>query len=90
MGSRDLEVKMAGRKTREQQLNIIEKRENTKNADDEFDAGADLQRPRASREAFREGRDLKAGNTPPPDSDDRSITRGLNQESRHHKHSESE
>lgn len=76
---------MAGRKTREQQLNIIEERENTKNADDEFDAGADLQRPRATREAFRAGRDLKAENTPPPGTDDRSITRGVNQEGRHHK-----
>lgn len=35
---------MAGNKTHEQQIRIIEERVNTKNAGDDFDAGKDLKR----------------------------------------------
>lgn len=76
---------MAGKKTHEQQVRIIEERENTKNAGDDFDAEAHLKRSDAARKAHREGQDLKPEKTPPPGSDDRSITRGADQESRHHK-----
>lgn len=76
---------MSGRKTHEQQLRTIEERVNTKNADEDFDARADLERSPEAREAFRKGRDLKPENTPSPETDDRSMTRGRNQESRHNK-----
>ncbi|ACE90222.1 hypothetical protein AMC83_CH01204 [Rhizobium phaseoli] len=74
---------MTGKKTHEQQLRVIEKREKTANADDGFDAEADLQRNAQAKEALRKGRDLK----PDPDAgnDDRTITRGRNQESQHKK-----
>ncbi|PDT07387.1 MULTISPECIES: hypothetical protein [unclassified Rhizobium] len=74
---------MTGKKTHEQQLRVIEKREKTANADKDFDAAADLQRNAQARQAHRKGNDLK----PAPDagSDDRTIMRGRNQESEHKK-----
>lgn len=44
---------MAGPKTHEQQLRIIEKRENTANADDRFNAEAELKRSKEERDARR-------------------------------------
>ncbi len=74
---------MTGKKTHEQQLRVIEKREKTANAGEDFDAKADLQRNAQAREAHRKGDDLK----PNPDTgnDDRAIVRGRNQESEHKK-----
>jgi hypothetical protein len=74
---------MTGKKTHEQQLRVIEKREKTANADKDFDAAADLQRRAQARQAHGKGNDLK----PDPDtgSDDRTIMRGRNQESEHKK-----
>lgn len=75
---------MTGKKTHDQQIRIIEERVNTKNADGDFDAEAELKRSKQEREARRGGdlRDAEVGLT---DSDDRQMIRGDNQESRHHK-----
>ncbi|NRF10504.1 hypothetical protein [Agrobacterium pusense] len=75
---------MAGPKTHEQQLRIIEKRENTANADDDFNAEAELKRSKEEREA-RRGEKLRGGNAELTDKDDRQMLRGENQESPHHK-----
>ncbi|MFL5012978.1 hypothetical protein [Rhizobium sp.] len=72
---------MTGRKTHEQQLRVIEKREKTANADEAFDAAADLHRNEQAREAYRQGTNLKAD--PDLRSEDRHMVRGLNQESGH-------
>ncbi|MGG7578922.1 hypothetical protein [Rhizobium sp. Nf11,1] len=74
---------MTGKKTHEQQLRVIEKREKTANAGKDFDAKADLQRNEQAKEADRKGNDLKAD--PEPRNDDRAIVRGRNQESEHKK-----
>ncbi|MBY3595856.1 hypothetical protein J2J97_05805 [Rhizobium bangladeshense] len=74
---------MAGRKTHEQQLRVIEKREKTANAGEDFDAKADLQRNEQAKEAVRKGSGLKAD--PDPGNDDRAMVRGRNQESEHKK-----
>jgi hypothetical protein len=79
------EVAMTARKSHEQQLRIIEKREDTSNADDDFDARRDLDKSKQEREAFRKGRDLRTGNENLTDPDDRGMIRGENQESEHHK-----
>jgi hypothetical protein len=76
---------MAGKQTHEQQLRIIEERENTKNADKDFDAEADLRKSKAEREAFRKGATLRPDPPDVADRDDRNIIRGENQESSHHK-----
>ena len=80
---------MAGNKTHDQQLRIIQGRENTKNGDKDFDIERDLHMSPEEREAFRKGRDLDleraAESIGSDDADDRSITRGANQESEHHK-----
>ena len=76
---------MAGRKTHEQQLRIIEGRENTKNADKDFDAEADLKRPEQAREALRKGQSLRSDPQDLVDPDDRNILRGEKQESEHRK-----
>ncbi|ANK90711.1 MULTISPECIES: hypothetical protein [Rhizobium] len=74
---------MTGKKTHEQQLRVIEKREKTANAGKDFDAKADLQRNEQAKEAYRKGNDLKAD--PDPHNDDRAMMRGRNQESEHKK-----
>ncbi|OWV76271.1 hypothetical protein ATY77_06825 [Rhizobium sp. R634] len=74
---------MAGKKTHEQQLRVMEKREKTANADESFDASADLHRNEQAREAHRKGSDLKAG--PDTGNEDRNMVRGVNQESEHRK-----
>ncbi|RWP80768.1 hypothetical protein [Mesorhizobium sp.] len=76
---------MAGRRTHEQQLRIIEKRENTKGADKDFDAEADLKRSPEEREALRKGSEIRPDTPDLVDPDDRNILRGRNQESVQHK-----
>ncbi|MER8630796.1 hypothetical protein NKH55_13630 [Mesorhizobium opportunistum] len=76
---------MAGNKTHEQQLRILEKHENTRNADKDFNAKGDLKKSGREREAYRKGADLKPDMPDIADRDDRNIIRGENQESGHHK-----
>lgn len=76
---------MAGPKTHEQQLRIIEKRENTSNADDDFNAEDELKRSKQEREAHRGGAKLRDDDVELTDKDDRQMIRGENQESEHHK-----
>ncbi len=76
---------MAGRRTREQQVKIIEERENTKNAGEDFDAEAELKKSAQEREAYRKGADLRTDAPNLVDPDDRNRLRGENQESQHHK-----
>lgn len=76
---------MAGQKTHEQQLRIIEKRENTSNAGDDFNAEADLKRSKQEREARQGGANLRSEGVDLTDKDDRQMIRGENQESEHHK-----
>jgi hypothetical protein len=80
-----LEDTMTGRRTHEQQMRIIEKRENTKGAGKDFDAEADLKRSAAEREALRKGSEIRSKTPDLVDPDDRNILRGENQESVHHK-----
>jgi hypothetical protein len=76
---------MAGKKTHEQQLRIIEKRENTSNAGDDFNSEAELKRSKQEREAHRGGAQLRDEGVDLTDKDDRQMIRGENQESEHHK-----
>jgi hypothetical protein len=76
---------MTGHKTHEQQMRIIEKRENTKNAGKDFDAEADLKRSAAEHEALRKGSEIRSETPDLVDPDDRNILRGEHQESVHHK-----
>ena len=76
---------MAGQKTHEQQLRIIEKRENTANASDNFNAEEELTRSKHEREARQGGSNLRDEGVELTDSDDRQMIRGENQESEHHK-----
>ncbi|ASY63654.1 hypothetical protein SJ05684_c22130 [Sinorhizobium sojae CCBAU 05684] len=78
---------MVGRKTHEQQQRIIQGREDTSNAGKDFDAEAELKRSDALRRAQRKGRSLDTEHADAREEDDRSILRGENQESRHHKDS---
>ncbi|ESY30046.1 hypothetical protein X747_32030 [Mesorhizobium sp. LNJC384A00] len=76
---------MAGRKTHEQQLRIIEKRENTSNAGDDFNAEDELKRTKQEREARQGGANLRDEGVELTDKDDRQMIRVENQESEHHK-----
>ncbi|MDX0663624.1 hypothetical protein GOD61_11700 [Sinorhizobium medicae] len=76
---------MVGRKTQEQQKRVLQGRENAANADKDFNAEADLHRSDALRKAQRQGQDLSTEHADSHEEDDRSILRGKNQESRHHK-----
>jgi len=76
---------MAGPKTHEQQLRIIEKRENTSKAGDDFNAEEELKRSKQEREARRGGDKLRHESGELTDKDDRQMIRGENQESSHHK-----
>ena len=77
---------MQGNKTHQQERNIIEKRVNTANAGEDFDARADLDRSDAAREAFRKGDSLSIRAAElSMNEDDPSIVRGVNQESEHNK-----
>jgi len=73
---------MQSNKTHDQQMRIVEKRENTANAGKGFDIDADLKRSDAAKEAMRKGQNLKFHNS---DDDDPGIVRGVNQESEHRK-----
>ena len=75
---------MQSNKTHDQQMRIIEKRDNTADADSNFDIEADLKRSEAAKEAMRRGRGLKAR---PTTQDDYGMTLGNHQESEHHKRS---
>jgi len=76
---------MAGSKTHEQQLRIIEKRENTSNAGDTFNAEEELKRSKLERYAHTGGANLRDEGVQLTDKDDRQMIRGENQESTHHK-----
>jgi hypothetical protein len=76
---------MAGPKTHEQQRRIIEKRENTSNAGDDFNAEEELKRSKQQRDAHRGGANLHEEGVELTDKDDRQMIRGENQESAHHK-----
>ena len=76
---------MAGKKTDDQQLRIIEKRVDTANAGDDFDAEADLAKSDQARHAFAGGQKLKGNPKDLVDPDDRSMLRGESQESEHRK-----
>ncbi|QYA16356.1 hypothetical protein [Rhizobium sp. AB2/73] len=76
---------MTGKKTHEQQVRVIEKRENTSNAGDDFNAEAELKHSKQEREAHLGGAKIR-GETPGlVDKDDRQMIPGQNQESGHHK-----
>ncbi|MER8743668.1 hypothetical protein NKH54_11325 [Mesorhizobium sp. M1004] len=76
---------MAGRKTHEQQLRIIEKRENTSKAGDDFNAEDELKRTKQEREARQDGANLRDEGVELTDKDNRQMIRGENQESEHRK-----
>ena len=76
---------MAGRKTHEQQLRIIEKREDTSNAGDDLNAEEELKRSQREREVRRGGAKLRDEEVEVTDKNDRQMIRGENQESGHHK-----
>ena len=76
---------MSGDKTHEQQLRIIEGRENTKNADKDFDADKYLHRTKQERDMRQESGALRQDARDLVDKDDREMLRGENQESEHHK-----
>lgn len=52
---------MQAKKTHEQQLKIIEKREDTRNAGSDFDMKGDLARGEAAKTALAEGAALRTG-----------------------------
>ncbi|TIR50356.1 MAG: hypothetical protein E5X28_10525, partial [Mesorhizobium sp.] len=64
----------------DQQVRILEERENTKNAK------AELKQSAAEREARRKGSDLRSDTPDLVGSDDRNMLRGKNQESGRNKH----
>lgn len=74
---------MQAKKTHEQQLRIIEKRNDTSNAGSDFDSRADLARNDAAKKAIADGANLRAGQKDL--TSDRGMIRGRNQESQHHK-----
>jgi hypothetical protein len=74
---------MQSKKTHDQQVKIIEKREKTANASADFDAAADLKKSPAARRAAAGGRNLKQG--APVQDEDRSLVRGHDQESQQKK-----
>ncbi|MBZ9892827.1 MULTISPECIES: hypothetical protein [unclassified Mesorhizobium] len=76
---------MTGKKTHEQQVQIIEERVNTKNANKNFNAEDELKRSKQERTARQQGQSLRGGDVDLVDADDREMLRGSNQESRHHK-----
>ena len=73
---------MTGNKTHEQQLRIIEKRVNTKNADEDFNPTPDLKRSERGLGPIPESTTKTASN---PNRPDDLVHRGMNQESEHHK-----
>lgn len=76
---------MVGRKILEQQVRIIEKREDTSNAGDDFNAREELKRSKQEREAHRGGAKLRDDGVELTDKNDRQVIHDENQESEHHK-----
>lgn len=74
---------MQAKKTHEQQLRIIEKRDETSNAGSDFDVKGDLARNDAAKKTLAAGTSLRTGMKDV--TSDRGIIRGQNQESEHHK-----
>jgi hypothetical protein len=74
---------MQAKKTHEQQLRIIEKRDETSNAGPDFDVKGDLARSEAAKKTLAAGTSLRTGMK--DITSDRGIIRGQNQESEHHK-----
>ena len=75
---------MVGRKTHEQQLRVIEKREVTSNAGDEFEAKKELGRSKQERQAHRDGATLRDEGVELADEDDREMIKGESQQSQHY------
>lgn len=75
---------MQSKKTHDQQMRIIEKRDNTANGARDFDIDADLKRSDAAKGAMQRGQDLKLRKS---GDDDYGMTLGNQQESAHHKRS---
>jgi hypothetical protein len=73
---------MQSRKTHDQQMRIIEKRDNTANGGKDLDVEADLKRSGAAKAAMRKGQGIK---THSASEDDDGMTLGNLQESAHHK-----
>jgi hypothetical protein len=76
---------MAANKAKSQKRPVIDQPLNSKKSGDGFDAEADLRRSDQEREAFRKGANLSEHSANPTDPNDRSMIRGTNQESEHHK-----
>ncbi|OWW00091.1 hypothetical protein ATY81_25150 [Rhizobium sp. R72] len=75
---------MAGKKTHEQQLRVIEKRVDTANAGKKFDTELDLKKSNAEREREKKSQGLRSHAE--VQDKERNMLRGVNQESRHSKH----
>jgi len=71
-------------KTHKQQLRIMEERENTSNASDDFNAKEELKRSKRERDAHIGDERLRDDGVELTDKDDRQMIRGENQESVHH------
>ena len=76
---------MTGRKSHEQQVRIIEERENTGNAGKDFKAEVELKKSKQARESYSKGANLRTDAPNLVDNNDRNMLRGENQESEHHK-----
>ena len=74
-----------GNKTHQQLRNIIENRVDTSNGPEDFDIRADLKRSDAEKRAMSEGDRIRTDHVDWENADDRAMTRGENQASRHHK-----
>jgi hypothetical protein len=70
---------MVGQKTHQQQMRIIEKREDTSNAGDDFNA--DLELKKSPEERKREAESARLHSKPEIQSEDRTMLRGVNQRS---------
>ena len=75
---------MTGNKTHQQQIDIIEKRVDTSNADKDFDPRPYLDASKEARDRITET-DLPDDPTPLASDDGNPTLRGVNQESQHNK-----
>lgn len=67
---------MAGSKTHKQQLRIMEERENTSNASDDFNGKDELKRSKQERDAHTGDERLRDDGVELTDKDDRQMIRG--------------
>ena len=74
---------MVRQKTNQQQIHVIEKREDTSNAGDDFNAGLDLKK--SPEERRREAESTRLRSSPEIQTEDRAMLRGVNQRSGQHK-----